>query len=86
MWLQNHICFGKRYSLVRMDAWGRPLPPHCFGTFPILRPIFHKMKMLVVLYSKSARGRQEGQQNTNRLAQSLNEQLIYRVANKNFSK
>ena len=57
-----------------------PLRLDKLGTSPILRPIFHKMKNAgrVILDSKSARGRQEGQQNTNRLAQSLNEQLIYR--------
>ena len=61
----------ERFATFRLTA---------FGTFPILRPIFHKMKNAgrVILDSKSARGRQEGQQNTNRLAQSLNEQLIYR--------
>ena len=46
MWLQNHICFGKRYSRVRVTRWERfsPFRLTAFGTFPILRPIFHKMK------------------------------------------
>ena len=81
MWLQDHICFGRRYSRVRVTMERFAIfRLTAFGTFPILRPIFHKMKNAgrVILDSKSARGRQEGQQNTNRLAQSLNEQLIYR--------
>ena len=44
MWLQNHICFGKRYSRVRMTLGTGPFRLTAFGTFPILRPIFHKMK------------------------------------------
>ena len=44
MWLQNHICFGKRYSRVRMTLGTAPFRLTAFGTFPILRPIFHKMK------------------------------------------
>ena len=45
MWLQDHICFGKRYSQVRMTRERfAPFRLTAFGTFPILRPIFHKMK------------------------------------------
>ena len=45
MWLQDHICFGMRYSRVRvtMERFAT-FRITAFGTFPILRPIFHKMK------------------------------------------
>ena len=35
MWLQDHICFGKRYSQVRMTMGGTaPFRLTAFGTFP----------------------------------------------------
>ena len=51
-----------------------------FGTFPILRPIFHAMKNVGRVILEECKGQ------ARRLAERQHEQLTYRVRNSNFSK
>ena len=74
MWLQDHICFGKRCSQVRVTRGAHitPFRLAAFGTFPILRPIFHKMKNAGRVILEECKGQ------ARRTAERSHEQLIYR--------